>query len=185
MLKLLYNCTHFTYYQSNAQNPSVRLQQHMNWELRDVQAGFWKGRGNRDQIANICWIIEKAKNSRKTSTSASLLMLSIWLCASQQTVENLWRDENTRPPYLPPEKLYTGQEATVQTRHETTDWFKIGKGVQQGCILSPCLFNLHAEYIMWNTCWMNHKMESRMLEEIAITRDMCMMQTLWQKAKRN
>ena len=65
-------------------------------------------------------------------------------------MENSERDENTRPPDLPLENLYAGQEATVRTGHGTTDWFQIGKGMRQGCILSPCLFNLYAEYIMRN-----------------------------------
>ena len=73
------------------------------------------------------------------------------MCGSKQTVENSSRDRNTRPPYLSPKKnLDVGQEETVRTRRGTTDWFKIGKGVWQGCMLSPCLFNLYAEYIMWN-----------------------------------
>ena len=72
------------------------------------------------------------------------------LCGSQQTVENSSRDGNTRPPYLVLRNLYAGQEATVRTGHETTDWFQIRKGVCQGCILSPCLFNLYAECIMQN-----------------------------------
>jgi len=74
----------------------------------------------------------------------------------------LWkivRDENTRPLYLPPENLYAGQEATVRTGHETTDWFQTGKGVRQGCILSPCLFNLYSEYIMRNAGWIKHKLD--------------------------
>ena len=75
---------------------------------------------------------------------------SLWLCGSQQTVENSERDGNTRPPYLPLRNLHAGQEATVRTGHGTMDWFQIGKGVRQGCILSPCLFNLYAEYIMRN-----------------------------------
>ena len=79
--------------------------------------------------------------------------------------------------------LYVGQEATVRTRHETTDWFQIAKGVCQGCMLSPCLFNLYAEYIMRNAGWMKHKLESRLLGEISITSDMRMTPTLWQKAK--
>ena len=81
----------------------ARLQQYMNHELPDVQSGFRKGRGTRDQIANIHWIIEKQESSRKTSTSISLTMLKS-LCGSQQTVENSSRDGNTRPPDLPPEK---------------------------------------------------------------------------------
>ena len=78
--------------------------------------------------------------------------------------------------------LYAGQEATVRTRHGTTDWFQIGKGVLQGCILSPCLFNLYAEYIMRNG---GHKLESRLPGEISITSDMQMTPPLWQKLKRN
>ena len=77
-------------------------------------------------------------------------MLNPWLCGSQQTVGNSKRDENTRPPYLTPENLSAGQEATVRTWHETTDWFQIGKGIHQDCTLSSCLFNLYAEVIMWN-----------------------------------
>ena len=67
-----------------------------------------------------------------------------------QAVENSLRDGNTRPPDLPPRNLYAGQEATVRTGYGTTDWFQIGKGVHQGCILLPCLFNLYSEYIMQN-----------------------------------
>ena len=81
--------------------------------------------------------------------------------------------------------LYAGQEATVRTGHGTTDWFQIGKGVHQGCILSLCLFNFYAEYIMRNAGWMKHKLESRLPGEISITSDMQMIPPLWQKVKRN
>ena len=81
--------------------------------------------------------------------------------------------------------LYAGQEAAVRTRLETTDWLKIEKGVPQGCILSSCIFNLYAEYIMQILGWMNHKLESRLLGGISITSDMQMTTLLWQKAKRN
>ena len=81
--------------------------------------------------------------------------------------------------------LHTGQEATVRTGHGTTDWFQIGKGVRQGCILLLCLFNLYAEYIMRNTELEEHKLESRLPEEISITSDMQMTPPLWQKVKRN
>ena len=81
--------------------------------------------------------------------------------------------------------LYAGQKATVRTGHGTTDWFQIRKGVRQGYILSLCLFNLYAEYIMRNTGWMKYKLESRLLREISITSDMQMILLLWQKVKRN
>ena len=81
--------------------------------------------------------------------------------------------------------LYAGQEATVRTGHGTTDWFQIVKGVHQGCMLSPCLFNLDAEYIMRNAGWMKHKLESRFSGEISITSDMYKITPLWQKAKKN
>ena len=81
--------------------------------------------------------------------------------------------------------LYADQEATVRTGHGTTDWFQIGKGVRQGCILSPCLFNLFAEYIMRNAGLEETQLESRLLGEISITSDMQMTPLLWKKVKRN
>jgi len=81
--------------------------------------------------------------------------------------------------------LYAGQEATVRSGRGTMDWFKIGKGVHQGCILSPCLFNLYSEYIMRSAGWMKHKLESRLLGEISITSNVQMTLPLWQKAKRD
>ena len=116
----------------------------MNHELPDVQAGLRKGRGTRDQTANICWIIEKAKEFQKTSISALLTMpkpLTVW---TTHTVENSLTDGKTRHQTCLLRNLYAGQEATIRTGHGTTDWFQIGKGVRQGCILSPCLFNFYA-----------------------------------------
>ena len=120
-------------------------------ELPDVQAGFRKGRGNRDQIANIPWIIDKAREFQKKSTSALLTMpkpLTVWI------TKKLWKILKVMgiPDHLTCllRTLYAGQEATVRTGHGTTDWFQIGKGVHQGCVLSPCLLNLYAEYIMQN-----------------------------------
>ena len=118
-----------------------RLQQYVNRELPDVQAGFRKGRGTRDQIANICWIIEKAKEFQKTIYSALLTM------PKPLTVDHnqLWKilKEMGIPDHLTCllRNLYVGQEATARTGHGTTDWFQIGKGVLQGCILSPWLFS--------------------------------------------
>ena len=91
---------------------------------------------------------KKQESSRKTSTSALLIMpkpLTVWITTN---CGKFFRDGNTRPPYLPPEKSVSGQEATFRTGHGTMDLFQIGKGVCQGCILSPCLFNLNADYIM-------------------------------------
>ena len=125
----------------------ARLQQCVNRELPDVQAGFRKGRGTRDQIANIRWIIEK-ESSRKTSISALLTMpkpLTVWITINCGKFWKRWEYLTCLLRYL-----YAGQEATVGTGHGTTDWFQVGKGVCQGCILSPCLFNLYAEYIMRN-----------------------------------
>ena len=123
----------------------------MNHEIPDVQAGFRKGRGTRDQIANIHWIIEKKqKNSRQTSTSALLITPTpLTVCSTTNCGKFL---EMGIPHHLtcPLRNLCTAQETTVTTGHGTTDWFQIGKGVRQGCILSRCLFNLYAEYIMQN-----------------------------------
>ena len=127
---------------------------------------------------------KKQESSRKTSISALLTVpkpLTVWIT---KTMENSERDENTRPPDLHPEKsLCAGQEATVRPGYGTTDWFQIGKGVRQGCILSPCLFNFYTEYIMRNAGLEKHKLESRLPGEISITSDMQMTPLLWQKVK--
>jgi len=102
MFKLPHNCTHFTHWQSNAKILQTRLQQYVNHELSDVQAGFRKGRGTRDQIANIRWIIEKAREFQKNIYFCFIDYTKV--CRSQQTVENSERDGNTRPPDLPLEK---------------------------------------------------------------------------------
>ena len=98
---------------------------------------------------------------------------------------NSSRDGNTRPRDLPPEKSVCRLEATVRTGHGTTDWFQIGKGVRQACMLSPCLFNLYAEYIMRNTGLEEAQAGIRLLGEISITSDMQMTSPLWQKMKKN
>ena len=122
----------------------------MNRELPAVKAGFRKGRGTREQIANVRSIIEKAREFQKNIYFCFINYANTADCMDHNKLENSERDGNTRPPDLPLRNLYAGQEATVRTGHGTTDWFQIGKGVCQGCILSPCLFNLYAEYIMRN-----------------------------------
>ena len=106
----------------------------MNCELPDVPAGFRKGSGTRDQIANIYWIIEKAKEFQKNIYFCFIDYTNAFDCVYHKKLDNSSRDGNTKPPYLPPKKS-VGQEATVRTGHGTIDWFQIGKGVHQGCIL--------------------------------------------------
>ena len=151
----------------------------MNHELPDVQAGFRKGRETRHQIANICWIIKKAREFQK----------NIYFCfigcdkAFDYVGHNkLWRilKEMGIPENLTCllRNLYEGQDVTVRMEHGTTDWLQIGKEVCQGCILLPCLFSLYAEYIMRNTGLDEAQLESRLPGEISVISDM-------QKVKRN
>ena len=123
----------------------------MHCELPDVQAGFRKGRGTRDQIVNICWIIEKQEGSRKTSISALLIMpkpLTVWISINWKILKKMGISDHMSCLLR---NLDEGQEATVRTGQGTTDCFQIGKVVYQGFILSFYLFNLYAEYIMRNT----------------------------------
>ena len=163
----------------------ARLQQYVNHEHPDVQDGFRKGRGTRDQITNIHWIIEKARVPK-----------NIYFCfidyskAFEYVDQNkLWKilQEMGIPDHLTCflRNLYAGQEATVRTGHGTIAWFQIRKGVCQGCILSPCLCNLYAEYIIRSDRVARHKLESRLLGEISITSDTQMIPPLRQKVKRN
>ena len=128
----------------------ARLQQYVNCELPDVQVGFRKGRGTRNQIANICWIIEKARDFQKNIYFFTDYAKAID-CVNHSKLWNILHEMGI-PDHLTCllRNLYVGQEAIVRTGHETTDWFLNGKGVCQGCALSPCLFNLYAEYIMRN-----------------------------------
>ena len=124
----------------------------MNRELPDVQAGFRKGRGTRDQIDNILWIMEKGREFQKNIYFSFIDYAKAFDCVDHN---KLWKilQEMGIPDHLtcPLRNLYAGPEATVRNGHGTTDWFQIGKEVPQGCMLSLCLFNLHAEYIMRNT----------------------------------
>ena len=164
----------------------ARLQQYMNHELPDVQAGFRKGRGTRGQIANIHWIIEKEQEFKKNIYFCFIDYAKSFDCVDHN---KLWKilKEMGIPDHQPRllRNLYAGQEATVRTGHGPTDWFQIGKGVCQGYILSPCLFNFYAEYIMRNAGLNEAQLESRLQEEISITSDMQMTPPLWQKVKKN
>ena len=151
MFKPLPNCTHLKASKLMLKILQARIQQYMNHEFTDVQAGFRKGRGTINQIANICWIIEKAREFQK----------NIYLCFTDCTKDidcvdhyKLWKilQEMGIPDHLTCflRNLYTDQEPTVRTWHGTTDWFHIRKGVCQGCTLSSYLFNLYTGYIMRN-----------------------------------
>ena len=123
----------------------------MNQEFPDIQAEFRKGRRTRDQIANICWIIEKAREFQKNIYFCFIDYAKAFDCVDHNKLWKILKEMGIAGHltcFL--RNLYVGQEATVRTGHGTTDWFQIRKGVRQGCILSPCLFNLYAEYIMRN-----------------------------------
>ena len=127
------------------------LQQYMNRELPDVQAGFRKGRGTRDQIVNICWIMEKGKEFQKNIYFCFVDYAKAFDCVDHNKLWKILKEMGIPDPLTCLfRNLYSGQEATLTTGHGTTDWFPIGKGVHQGCILSSCLFNLYAEHIMRN-----------------------------------
>ena len=123
----------------------------MNHELPDVQAGFRKGRGTRDQIANICWIIKKSREFQKNIYFCFIDYAKAFHCVDHNKLWKILREMGI-PDHLTCllRNLYAGQEATGRTEHGKRDWFQIGKGVRQGCILSPCLFNFYAEYTMTN-----------------------------------
>ena len=142
-------------------------------------------RGSRDQIANICWAIEKARELQK-----------IYFCFIDYVKASDYVDQNKLWNILEEmgisnhltcllRYLYASQETTVKNGHRTKDWFKIEKEVLQGCTLSPCLFNLYSEYIIWNAELDEYKLESRLPREISITSDTQMAPPLWQKAKKS
>ena len=166
--------------------PQARFQQYVNRELPDVQAGFRKGRGTGDQIANICWIIETGREFQKNIYFCFIDNAKAFDCVDHK---KLWKilKEMGMPDHLIYllRNLYADQEATLRTGHGTTDWFQIGKGVRQGCILSPCLFNLYAEYIMRNAgleeTQAEIKIAGRNIDNLRHADDT----TLWQKVKKN
>ena len=129
----------------------ARLQQYVNHELPDVQTGFRKVRESRDQIANIHWIIKKAREFQKNIYFCFIDYAKAFDCVDHNKLQKILQEMGI-PDHLICllRNLYAGQEATVRTVHGKADWFQIGKGVRQACILSPCLFNVYAEYVMWN-----------------------------------
>ena len=155
----------------------------MNEELPDVQAGFRNGRGTRDQIATSIGLQKKQENFRKTSASLIMLKpLTVWISTNWKILKEMGIPDCLTCILR---NLYTGQESRARTRHGTMDWFQIGKGIHQDYILSPCLFNLHAEYITQNAGLNEAQLESRLPGKISIVSDIQMTPLLWQKAKRN
>ena len=152
-----------------------RLQQYLNQEFPDVQAGFRKGRVTRDQIANIHWIIEKAREFQKNIYCCFIEYAKAFDCVDHNKLGEILHEMKI-PDHLTCllRNLYTGQEATVRTLFGTTDWFKIEKGVCQGCTLSPCLFNSYAEHIIRNARLDELQVESSLLGEISTTTGMQM-----------
>ena len=150
-----------------------------------MQAGFRKGRGTGDQIANITWIIEKAREFQKNIYFCFIDYAKAFDCVDHS---RLWKilEEMGIPDHLTCllRNLYAGQEATVRTGHVTIDWFQIEKGVCQGCVLSLCLFNLYAEYIIWNAMLDEAQARIKIAGQISITADMQMIPPLWQKQRR-
>ena len=158
----------------------ARLQQCVNQELPDVQARLGKAEEPEIKLPTSADSSKKLESSRKTSTSVLLTMpkpLTVWITTNWKILQEMGIPDHLTCLLR---NLYAGQEATVRTGYGTRDWFQIGKGVRQGCILSPCLINLYAEYIMRNA-----GLESRLPGEISITSDMQMTPPSWQKVKRN
>ena len=151
MLKLPHNCTHSHASKVMLKILQATLQQYVNCELLDIQVGFRKGRGTRDQIANIRWIMEKARELQKNIYFCFIDYAKAFDCLDHNKQWEILQEIGI-PDHLTCllRNLYAGQEATVRMGHGTKDWFQIGKGVRQDCILLPCLFNLYAEYIMRN-----------------------------------
>ena len=168
----------------------AKFQQYVNRELPDVQAGFRKGRRTKDQIPNICWIIEKARKLQKSIYFCFIDYAKDFDCVDHSKLWIILKEMGILDQLTCLlRNLYEGQEATVKTGHGTADWFQIRKGVRQSCILSPCLFNLYAEYIMRNVgldeARVIQLLESRLPGEISITSDTQMIPPLCQKVKKN
>ena len=172
----------------------VRLQQFIYQEIQDVQAEFRKGRGTRDEIANICWIIKKKKeNTRKTSTSAFLTTPKpLWITTICGKFLKRWEYQTTLPASW--EICVQVKKQQLEPDMKQEDWFQIGNGVDQGCVLSPCLFNLYVEYIMWNAkmniAQAGIKIAGRNINKLRYTDDTILkaeskeeLKSLWMKVK--
>ena len=157
----------------------ARLQQYVNQELPDVQGGLRKSRGTRDQTDNVHRIMGNAREFQKNIYVSFIDDTKVFACVDHSKLWKILKEMGiTDHLTCLLRNLYVVQEATVRTGHGTTDWLQIGKGVCQSCILTPCLFNLYAEYIMRNAGLEKHKLESRLPGDTSITSDMQMVPPL-------
>ena len=187
MLRLPHSCTYLNTIKVMLKILQVRLQQYMSHEFPEVQAGFRKGRGTRDQIANIFWIIEKVREFQKNIYFCFIDYAKAFDCVDHSKLWKILRQMGI-PDHLTCllRNLYAGQETTIRTGHGTTDCNnQIGKGVRQGCILSPYLLTFRQSTSYEMPGWMKHKLESRFLGEISIMSDIQMTPSLSQKVKKN
>ena len=180
MFKLLQNYTHFTGQQGNAQNPASQAS--TVGESKSSRYSSWIEKRQRNQIANICWIIEKAREFQKNIcfivyTKAFVI---VWITTNWEILKEMGIPDHLTCLLR---NLHADQEAAVRIRQGTTDWFQIGKGVRQCCILSPCLFNFMQSKSWEMLDWMKHKQESRLLGEISIASGMHMTPPLWQQRR--
>ena len=182
--KLQHNCTHSHASKIMLKILQARLKQCMNHQLPVIQAKFRKGRGTKDQIANISWITEKAREFQKIIYFCFIDYAKAFHCVNHN---KLWKilQEMGIPDHLTCllRNLYACERATGRPGHGTTDWFQNGKGVHQGSIFSPCLFNLYAQYIMQNAGLDEAQFVIEIARRNINTSDMQMKSPLWQKAK--
>ena len=183
-VQIMYNCTHFISQQDYAQNPSSLAS--VVHELRTSRCTSWIQKRQRNQRSTFAGSQEKQENSKKSIYFCFPDYAKSFNCVDHNKLWNILEEMGT-PDYLNCllRNLYAGQETTVRIVRGTMDWFKIGKGVCQGCILSPCLFNCMQSTSYEMQGWMKHKLETRLLGEISITSDMQMIPLKWQKMKRN
>ena len=157
------------------------LQQYVNRELPDVQAGFRKGRGTRDQITNICWIIEKAREYQSATLLTMPKPLTVWITTNWKTLKEVGISDHLTCLLR---NLYAGQKAIVRTGHGTTNGSKLGKEYIKAVYCHPAYLTYMQSTLHKMPGWMKHKLESRLLGEIS-TSDMQMTPPLWQKVRKN
>ena len=164
----------------------ARFQQYVNRELPDVQPDFRKGRGIRDQIANIRWIIKNAREFQKNIYFCFIDYAKALDCVDHNKLWKILKEMGiTDHQTCLLRNLYAGQEATVRTGHGTTEWFHTGKGVSQGCVFHPDYLTYMQSTSQETLGWKKHKLESRLPGEISVTSEMQMTPPLWQKVKKN